>query len=100
MPLSTPALDQLGEYSARAITGTDGKLWRRRSTFFLFIAGILLFGVGTPVRAQEWTTINKDYSSQRYVDLDQITPQNVGDLKESCEFQLKVQAVAQMVMDV
>ncbi len=53
-----------------------------------FMAGILLFSFGTPVTAQEWTTINKDYSSQRYVDLDQITPQNVGGLKESCEFQL------------
>ncbi len=53
-----------------------------------FTASILLFISGTPVAAQEWTTINKDYSSQRYVDLDQITPQNVGGLKESCEFQL------------
>ena len=53
-----------------------------------FTASILLFISGTPVPAQEWTTINKDYSSQRYVDLDQITPQNVGGLKESCEFQL------------
>ena len=32
--------------------------------------------------------MNKDYSSQRYVDLDQITPENVGDLKEVCEVQL------------
>ena len=30
----------------------------------------------------DWITINKDYSSKRYVDLDQITPTNVGDLKE------------------
>jgi alcohol dehydrogenase (cytochrome c) len=36
----------------------------------------------------DWFTINKDYSSQRYVDLDQITPQNVGKLKEVCEIQL------------
>ena len=54
----------------------------------LFYGSILLFIFGTPVAAQEWTTINKDYSSQRYVDLDQITPKNVGGLKESCEFQL------------
>jgi alcohol dehydrogenase (cytochrome c) len=38
--------------------------------------------------SDDWVTINKDYSSQRYVDLDQITPQNVGQLKEICELQL------------
>src|SRR6266581_4998451 len=38
--------------------------------------------------ADDWITINKDYSSQRYVDLDQITPQNVGNLEEICEIQL------------
>ena len=32
--------------------------------------------------AEEWITVNKDYSSQRYVDLDQITPQNVSAMKE------------------
>ena len=32
--------------------------------------------------------MNKDYSSQRFVDLDQITPENVGNLKEVCEVQL------------
>jgi alcohol dehydrogenase (cytochrome c) len=36
----------------------------------------------------DWITIDKDYSSQRYVDLDQITPANVGKLKEVCEIQL------------
>jgi glucose dehydrogenase len=36
----------------------------------------------------DWITINKDYSSQRYVDLDQITPANVSGLKEVCEIQL------------
>jgi alcohol dehydrogenase (cytochrome c) len=35
-----------------------------------------------------WITINKDYRSQRYVDLSQITPRNVGNLKELCEIQL------------
>src|SRR6185437_3444705 len=35
-----------------------------------------------------WFTMNKDYSSQRYVDLDQITPRNVGQLKEVCEIRL------------
>ena len=34
-----------------------------------FTVSIFLFISGTPVAAQEWTTINKDYSSQRYVDL-------------------------------
>ncbi len=40
------------------------------------------------VGADDWITINKDYSSQRYVDLDQITPKNVGRLKEVCEIDL------------
>jgi glucose dehydrogenase len=39
-------------------------------------------------QADDWFTINKDYSSQRYVDLDQITPNNVGRLKEVCEVDL------------
>jgi alcohol dehydrogenase (cytochrome c) len=43
---------------------------------------------GSAARADDWITINKDYSSQRYVDLDQITPQNVKQLKEICEIQL------------
>jgi PQQ enzyme repeat/PQQ-like domain len=38
--------------------------------------------------AEDWITINKDYSSPRYVDLDQITPANVGELKEVCEIEL------------
>ena len=42
---------------------------------------------GAP-RSDDWITINKDYSRQRYVDLDQITPRNVGKLKEVCEIQL------------
>lgn len=46
--------------------------------FGWFAAGLLGFIARTPAAAQDWTTINKDYSSQRYVDLDQITPQNVG----------------------
>src|SRR5215467_11135988 len=40
---------------------------------------------GVAPRADDWFTINKDYSSQRYVDLDQITPNNVNRLKEVCE---------------
>jgi len=39
-------------------------------------------------RPDDWFTINKNYFGQRYVDLDQITPQNVGNLKEVCEIQL------------
>jgi PQQ-like domain len=39
-------------------------------------------------RADDWITINKDYSSQRYVDLDQITPNNVSQLNEVCEINL------------
>jgi alcohol dehydrogenase (cytochrome c) len=42
----------------------------------------------TADQAEDWITINKDYSSQRYVDLDQITPANVDNLKEVCEIQL------------
>ncbi len=62
---------------------------------------IVLFAGSSPVsshgqgteqrRAEEpdrWTTINKDYNSQRYVDLDQINASNVRDLKETCEVQL------------
>src|SRR5208282_3863703 len=56
-----------------------------------FTACVLVFSFGTSHAAQdgqEWITINKDYSSQRYVDLDQINSQNVGGLKEVCEPQL------------
>jgi alcohol dehydrogenase (cytochrome c) len=38
--------------------------------------------------SDDWITVNKDYSSQRYVNLDQITPANVSQLKEVCEIQL------------
>ena len=44
---------------------------------------------GSPAHAaDEWTTMNKDYSAQRYVDLDEITKENVGGLKEVCEIEL------------
>jgi alcohol dehydrogenase (cytochrome c) len=68
-----------------------------RSPVFSWIAAglpaaTLLVGVaGSADRARaadDWFTMNKDYSSQRYVDLDQITPENIGDLKEVCEVQL------------
>jgi len=74
-----------------------GRIYRLASIFLL---GLLLLcpmggrsqggaGSETPLRgADDWFTVNKDYSSQRYVDLDQITPQNVGGLKEVCEVDL------------
>ena len=34
-------------------------------------------GDGTSPRYDNWITINKDYSSQRYVALDEITPQHI-----------------------
>jgi alcohol dehydrogenase (cytochrome c) len=43
---------------------------------------------GAAPQSDDWITINKDYSSRRYVDLDQITPANVSNLKEICEIQL------------
>ena len=72
------------------------RIYRLGSIFFL---GLLLLcpmggrgqgGTGgeTTLRADDWYTINKDYASQRYVDLDQITPQNVDNLKEVCEVDL------------
>ena len=43
---------------------------------------------GVAPLTDNWITINKDYSGQRYVDLDQITPRNVDSLKEVCEIRL------------
>jgi alcohol dehydrogenase (cytochrome c) len=45
-------------------------------------------GNSTGSSSDDWITINKDYSSQRYVDLDQITPANLSQLKEVCEIRL------------
>jgi outer membrane protein assembly factor BamB len=42
----------------------------------------------TAPTADDWFTMNKDYSAQRYVDLDQITPANVAGLREVCEVAL------------
>ncbi len=44
--------------------------------------------VGTGLSDDDWITVNKDYFSQRYVDLDQITPSNVKDLRQVCEVEL------------
>jgi len=67
-------------------------IWRPCDlTHVCFTAALLVCSFGTSVAAQEtqdWITINKDYSSQRYVNLDQITPANVSTLKEVCETQL------------
>lgn len=52
------------------------------AVFFVSASGV------TAQQANEWTTVNKDYSSQRYVDLDQINAGNVQNLKEVCEAQL------------
>jgi len=70
--------------------------WRIISTLFLGL--LLLFPVGgraqepaatqASPRTDDRITVNKDYFSQRYVDLDQITPRNVAKLKEICEIQL------------
>jgi alcohol dehydrogenase (cytochrome c) len=43
---------------------------------------------GTAPRPDDWITVNKDYRSQRYVDLGQITPENVANIGEICEIQL------------
>jgi alcohol dehydrogenase (cytochrome c) len=70
--------------------------WMTLSLFVLMISPMIAFttsisatdGDATGIAADDWITINKDYASQRYVDLDQITPRNVGKLKEICEIQL------------
>src|SRR5262245_39958727 len=57
----------------------------------VLILAVLLFGFPCPVLAQNanaWITVNKDYSSQRYVDLDQINTGNVSALKPVCEARL------------
>ncbi len=38
--------------------------------------------------SNDWVTVNKDYSAQRAVALDQITPANVSGLREICEVRL------------
>jgi alcohol dehydrogenase (cytochrome c) len=58
-----------------------------------FLASILLLALRadaaeTATAGGDWFTMNKDYSAQRYVDLDQITPENVAGLREVCEVKL------------
>jgi alcohol dehydrogenase (cytochrome c) len=71
---------------------TEEKLMRLRLVCCLAISVAVAFFT-CPIDAQadstsDWITVNKDYSSQRYVDLDQITPANASALKEVCEIQL------------
>jgi alcohol dehydrogenase (cytochrome c) len=71
-----------------------GQLISVSLTLFLLARPIASWGDDTPIgdgtgpRSDDWITVNKDYSSQRYVDLDEITPRNVEKLKEICEIQL------------
>src|SRR5262249_54098859 len=61
---------------------------------FLLAHPVTSWGDGTPIgdrtrpRSDDWITVNKDYSSQRYVNLDELSPRNVKKLKEICEIQL------------
>ncbi|HTZ67401.1 MAG TPA: PQQ-binding-like beta-propeller repeat protein [Roseiarcus sp.] len=48
------------------------------------LAGVGALAQGAPAPG-DWFTMNKDYSAQRYVDLDRINKDNVGGLKEVCE---------------
>jgi alcohol dehydrogenase (cytochrome c) len=54
----------------------------------LLVAPLLFASSSAAPAADDWFTMNKDYSAQRYVDLDEITPQNVAGLREVCEVQL------------
>ncbi|HTZ67191.1 MAG TPA: PQQ-binding-like beta-propeller repeat protein, partial [Roseiarcus sp.] len=63
-----------------------------RSMARRFVAGLLAIPLlaGTVLAQKapasgDWFTMNKDYSAERYVDLDQINKDNVGNLKEVCE---------------
>jgi alcohol dehydrogenase (cytochrome c) len=63
-----------------------------RSVLAVSIAFIAVYASPTSFaraeQSDDWITINKDYSGQRYINLDEITPANVGELKERCEIQL------------
>ena len=65
---------------------------RTARTISIGLASSLLFAplvaANKARAADDWFTMNKDYSAQRYVDLDQITPENVAGLREVCEVQL------------
>ncbi len=60
-----------------------------RLVTFCLLAASLTWPISATAQAPgDWFTMNKDYSSQRYVALDQITPANVGSMKEVCEVRL------------
>jgi alcohol dehydrogenase (cytochrome c) len=67
-----------------------------RSIAMRFAAGLLAIPLVTGIgglaheasAADDWFTMNKDYSARRYVDLDQINKDNLGNLKEVCEIGL------------
>jgi alcohol dehydrogenase (cytochrome c) len=66
------------------------RLWLRRRSVLVLLAPVI-FVLSVPALAQQsndWVTINKDYSSQRYVELDQINSGNVQGLKQVCEARL------------
>jgi alcohol dehydrogenase (cytochrome c) len=71
--------------TAREIAGMSR--WIALGALLAIGAGILA-GAARAATADDWITINKNYSSQRYVDLDQINPANIGKLHEVCEIQL------------
>src|SRR5215471_10466585 len=84
-----------GRIHRRSVHGVAAKEESIRLLVSWLLAGCFAAAllVAYPIGAQsdrttDWITVNKDYSSQRYVDLDQITPANVGALKEVCELQL------------
>src|SRR5262245_20012860 len=52
------------------------------------IAVPALLVLSSAANGEEWTVMNKDYSSQRYVNLDEINAQTVSELEQVCEAQL------------
>lgn len=72
--------------NASASEGVSGKI---RSLILLTTAALALSVCAHAADAtNDWVTMNKDYTSQRYVDLDQINTSNVHGLEEVCEAQL------------
>src|SRR5271156_6765378 len=67
----------------------DAPWFKQASMLPHLAAAVLLLPLGAfAADSNDWITVNKDYSSQRYVDLDQINASNVRALKEVCEAQL------------
>jgi len=61
--------------------------WRAAFAAILIVF-LLMPGSARADAREDWITVNKDYTSQRYVDLDQITTENVRQLKPVCEIEL------------